>query len=217
MKTRCPHCWQQYEVDDSALGTYADCQFCGKRFRVQESSACMAGDGGNKRLTMTAAIVFQCILLGFSFLSTLINLFDVPPTTAGGVLVEALIIIIPSILCIIFTAILHHKCWKALPRGFARMTPSAAVGRLFIPIYNIYWVFPSIGGLGVDCVMLAKSRGLKGYNSLTALGKTLAILICVSWVLGGIPVIGLFLTIAEFIIWTLFYQGVTKLLNSINF
>lgn len=213
MKTRCPHCGQRYEVEDSALGTYADCQSCGKRFRVQESSASMTCNGGNERLTMTTALVFQCILLGFSFLSTLVGFADEDGEATG---VLALFFLIPLILCIIFTAILHHKCWEAIPKEFARMTPGAAVGRLFIPFYNIYWVFPSIGGLGADCAMLAQSRGLKGYNSLKPLGNTLAILMCVGGGLGRIPVIGLFLTIGGFVIWLLFYQGVTKLLNSVK-
>lgn len=213
-KTRCPHCGQQYEVEDSVLGTYADCQSCGKRFRVQVSSASMADNGGNEKLTITKALVFQCIMLGFAFLSTLVGLAD-ESGEASGIL--AFLFLVPLILCIIFVAKLHYKCWEAMPKGFASITPGAAVGRMFIPFYNIYWAFPSIGGLGADCAVLAQNRGLKGYDSLIPLGKTLAILMCVSWVLGGIPVIGLFLAIAEFVIWLLFYHGVTKLLNSINF
>lgn len=213
IKTSCPHCAQQYEVEDSDSGKYADCQSCGKRFRILESSDDTVNSGGDERLSMTTALVFQCIMIGFAFISAIVQLADEYGEATG---ILALLFIVPMILNLVFTAILHYKCWNAIPQGYARMTPGKAVGYLFVPFYGLYWLFPSIGGLGSDCEMLAKSVGRKKIGNLKALGLTLAIVMCVSWVLGGVPILGLFLSIGQFVIWLLFYQGVIKLLNGIN-
>ena len=213
IKTSCPHCSQQYEVEDSDSGKYADCQSCGKRFRIQELSAGNVCCGGDEQLSITTALVFQCIMVGYTFISSIVGLADEDGEAIG---ILALFFIVPILLNLIFTAILHYKCWKAIPEGYARMTPGKAVGYLFIPFYGLYWLFPSIGGLGSDCAMLAKSRGLKKFASLKTLGLTLAIVMCASWILGGIPFLGLFLSIGEFVIWLLFYRGVVKLLNGIQ-
>lgn len=216
IKTNCPSCFQQYEVEESAVGTYADCPSCGKRFRVQAASpAGRAPAGGGydrpERLSMTLALVFQCILIGGTILQALAYLDgDMDASFA-----LAWLFIVPAILCIVFTCMLHHKCWAAIPEGFARMTPGKAVGYLFIPFYCLYWVFPSFGGLGADCVALARTRGFRGHDNLGGLGMGLAVVTCVEMVLGWIPGIGLLLSIGEFILWMLFYQGVTKLLNRV--
>lgn len=153
------------------------------------------------------------------------------------------------ILEIVFFSRLHYKCWAAIPRSFARTTPDKAVGHLFIPIYNLYGVFPSFGGLGDDCANLGKSQGFTGVKHLRALGVSLAIIMCmgllvwgVAWLvlaslaadeiakgyfcaesdipslllfpsLGWIPGVGLFLAVAKFVIWVLFYRSVTRLLQ----
>jgi hypothetical protein len=207
IKTTCPHCFQQYEVEDSALGIYADCQSCGKRFRVQVAQPAGIAAGGCERsggrLSMTVALVFQCIMVGGSLLATIEETL-------------ALLFFVPAILALVFSAILHHDCWKAIPAGFARMTPGKAVGYLFIPFFGLYWFFPSVGGLGSDCAALAKAKGFRGYENLGGLGLALATLMCVESVLGCVPVLGLLISIAEFVLWLLFYRSVTKLLNGLS-
>ncbi|MGJ8655644.1 MAG: DUF4339 domain-containing protein [Akkermansiaceae bacterium] len=53
--------------------------------------------------------------------------------------------------CIFFSGILTYiylyKAWKCLQPGGATISPGAAIGFLFIPIFNIYWLFKAIGGL----------------------------------------------------------------------
>lgn len=45
---------------------------------------------------------------------------------------------------------LHHA-WKCLrPGQLARTTPGKAVGFLFIPFFNLYWIFQAVYGLAVD-------------------------------------------------------------------
>ncbi|HEU5059009.1 MAG TPA: hypothetical protein VFU21_20895 [Kofleriaceae bacterium] len=44
--------------------------------------------------------------------------------------------------------VLIYKAWSAIQDGQARTTPGKAVGFLFIPFFNIYWLFVAIGSWG---------------------------------------------------------------------
>jgi hypothetical protein len=44
-----------------------------------------------------------------------------------------------------------YRAWSCLkPGGLARTTPGAAIGYLFIPFFNMYWIFQSFLGLAKD-------------------------------------------------------------------
>ncbi len=214
IQTNCPHCMQQLAADDSILGQYVDCPSCGKRFRLLAESTDGSTAGGFKppRISMTAALVFQCIALAYSSVEMLMVFGDADEDALG---VLAILGVVPIILGLIFTCILHYKCWKAVPDGFARLTPGKAVGYLFIPFYNLYWAFPSFGGLGSDCAMVATKKGLRGFSALPGLGLTYAILWVVNFVAQHIPVLGFFTAVADFVIWLLFYSSVVRLLNGL--
>jgi len=49
------------------------------------------------------------------------------------------------LLCIIF-----HRSWAAIQDGHARTTPGKAVGFLFIPLFNLYWIFQALPGFAKD-------------------------------------------------------------------
>ena len=214
IQTSCPHCMQQLAADDSILGQYVDCPTCGKRFRLQPRP--VAGASGSlteTSISMTPALVFQCIALAYSGLELMMVLGEADEDALDGL---ALLGIVPLILGLVFTCILHYKCWKAVPSGFARLTPGKAVGYLFIPFYNLYWAFPSFGGLGSDCAVVAANKGWRGFSALPGLGLTYAILWCVDLFAQNIPVFGFFAGVAEFVIWLLFYRGVVRLLNGLS-
>jgi hypothetical protein len=56
-----------------------------------------------------------------------------------------------GILCVIIAQILQlmtlHRNWKCLSLAGATVTPGAAVGFLFIPFFNLYWIFRAYYGL----------------------------------------------------------------------
>jgi hypothetical protein len=119
-----------------------------------------------------------------------------------------------GVLAILSGAILHFKCWKAIPREFARMSPGNAVGLLFVPVFHLYWVFPSVGGLGAKCAMLAAVTHRNGFGYLKGLGITLAIIIfCL--VFTCFTPLGFIFGLTEFFVWVAFYRGVTRLLNNL--
>jgi len=43
-----------------------------------------------------------------------------------------------------------HRLWSALQYGRPRTTPGQAVGLLFVPLFNLYWIFVAFYGLAKD-------------------------------------------------------------------
>ena len=50
----------------------------------------------------------------------------------------------------VLTYMYLYRAWKLIQPGNVRTTPGKAIGFLFIPFYNIYWMFVAIGGLPAD-------------------------------------------------------------------
>jgi hypothetical protein len=61
---------------------------------------------------------------------------------------------------VVFQMILHHQCWAVLADDRPRTTPGRAVGFLFIPVFNIWWLIPSLIGLDQDQRRALAARGL---------------------------------------------------------
>jgi hypothetical protein len=70
---------------------------------------------------------------------------------------------------IVFQMILHYRCWTLVSLDEPRTTPGKAVGYLFIPLYNLYWLFPSFGGLATDQAKAMQRRGLTPPAPATAI------------------------------------------------
>lgn len=100
---------------------------------------------------------------------------------------------------IVASAILHYRCWQAVPRDIARTTPGKAVGFAFIPFFNFYWHFVSLVGLAEDSARAlgTKTRGRE-------LGIALAILSISAWTGLGSGVLAFPFLIASFIVWLLY-------------
>jgi hypothetical protein len=60
-------------------------------------------------------------------------------------------IILPvTITSLILDFILLYKYWEINQDGYSLTSPGKAIGFLFIPLFNIFWIFISIGGLASD-------------------------------------------------------------------
>jgi hypothetical protein len=57
---------------------------------------------------------------------------------------------IPWLYGTVIALVLLYKAWKAIQDGQVRTTPGRAVGFLFIPFYNFYWIFQAYWGLAKD-------------------------------------------------------------------
>jgi hypothetical protein len=67
---------------------------------------------------------------------------------------------LPMLLPAIINFMLIYKAWAAIQDGCARTSPGAAVGFMFIPFFNIYWLFVAIGGWGKEFNAFAERQGI---------------------------------------------------------
>lgn len=68
----------------------------------------------------------------------------------------------PSILSIVFFFILLYKAWAALQDGQTPVSPGKALGFLFIPFFNLYWIFVAFGAWGKQYNLFAERNNIGG-------------------------------------------------------
>jgi hypothetical protein len=88
-----------------------------------------------------------------------------------------------------------HKAWTSIQDGRARMSPGQAIGFLFVPFYNIYWLFQVFWGFSRDYNRLVE-RHVLGLPKLPeglflASNITYTILIFSAWVQGWFQFVAL--------------------------
>jgi hypothetical protein len=59
------------------------------------------------------------------------------------------------------TMVLIYQMWKAIQDGRARTTPGKALGLLFVPVFNLYWVFQAFWGFAKDYNAYVDRHSLK--------------------------------------------------------
>ncbi|MCX6875356.1 MAG: DUF4339 domain-containing protein [Verrucomicrobia bacterium] len=63
-------------------------------------------------------------------------------------------LVVIGLACLVAGAILNYiylgRLWSYLRHGLPRTTPGKAVGLLFVPLFNYYWIFVAIYGLAQD-------------------------------------------------------------------
>lgn len=110
-------------------------------------------------------------------------------------------------------AILHYKCWKAIPERFRSISAGRAVGFMFIPLFNFYWVFVSFPRLADDLASWQRSMGYSNPTRVKGLAVTYGILFVLSFTLGLIPGIDILLMISALIIFIILYRVLVGAIN----
>ena len=92
--------------------------------------------------------------------------------------------------------VLWYKSWAAIQDGHARTTPGKAIGFLFIPIFDIYWLFQAVWGLAKDF-----NAYLQRNSSPTArLPEGLFLAYCILCFTTWIPILGLVFLVVNYVI-----------------
>ncbi len=103
---------------------------------------------------------------------------------------EAAIAIVPAVLLMFYGGIvmlvLWYKAWAAIQDGQARTTPGKAVGFLFIPLFNLYWIFQAIHGFAKDYNSYVERHSL----GVSKLPEGLFLAYCILVLAGIIPFLG---------------------------
>ncbi len=76
----------------------------------------------------------------------------------------------------ILSYIYLYRAWSLIQPGNVRVTPGKAIGFLFIPFFNLYWIFVAIGGLPSEWNRVMSSH--PNLNQAPRLSSGLAIAAC---------------------------------------
>lgn len=100
-----------------------------------------------------------------------------------GMGVFGILLMVVVVLMTVFAMILLYRYWAVMQPYSKRTTPGKAVGFLFIPFYNLYWMFVAYHGLAKDIdTYLDKNRDSKAPRPSTGLVLATVILMLVSFV-----------------------------------
>lgn len=81
-----------------------------------------------------------------------------------------------AIASLVLYYIILYRSWQLIQDGYARTTPGKAVGFMFIPFYNFYWIFQAIPGLVKDSNAYIQRYSLPIKQQDPGLAMTFAIL-----------------------------------------
>ena len=121
--------------------------------------------------------------------------------------VGAILMLTASILYLV----LIYKAWNCIQDGYARTTPGQAVGFLFIPFYNLYWVFQAIPGFADDYNAYLDRAKI----SAPPLGKGLLQAQAILQVLSIIPYVGLIFVLALMPIYCIVAAKICTAINAL--
>lgn len=104
------------------------------------------------------------------------------------------------IAAVVFAAILLFRTWDQIQDGEARTSPGLAVGLMFVPLFNLYWVFVAILGLAKDLNRYMDERDIGGHRVNENLAMAMAVLMPVSFVCSIIPLVNIAVGIAQLVV-----------------
>jgi len=107
--------------------------------------------------------------------------------------------------------VLLYKAWNQIQDGHARTSASKAVGFLFIPFFNLYWLFVAIYGLAWDLHNYVVRRRLYGRHNLLPypVSPGLGLACCILMVCNLIPFLN-FVTVPATLIVLVIWLGAMR-------
>lgn len=121
----------------------------------------MLSKGAYRANVVRMMIYFQFWLLSFLVPILLLSLRWENEVLIGSILLIGSLSLLFFFLMIgISVCQFLYRCWHLIQDGHARTTPGKAVGFIFVPFFNIYWVFVAIYGLAMDLNACAKRNRL---------------------------------------------------------
>jgi hypothetical protein len=158
-------------------------------------------------LYYSAWFFFSCSLILYLF-----SLFENGPIIAGRDTPRSIVLASAAFglgfLCVaaanIGFLIFLYRSWKVIQDGHARHSAGAAVGFLFIPVFQFYWIFVATSGLAHELHRYAIRRRLKAPRPSVLLGVAVAFYA----VLGLVPVIGSVAWLINLVLAPFFMQSI---------
>ena len=104
--------------------------------------------------------------------------------------------------------ILLYKAWESIQDGHARTGPCKAIGFLFIPFFNLYWIFRAYWGFALDYNSYISRHGITAAHRLP---DGLFLAFCISVLLSWLPFVALANLIIYGVIISNICDGVNRL------
>ena len=187
---QCPSCGAQNEYGAKF------CESCGRSLTVKP---------GNPILYTVA------LWLGAALQTFALILFEEREEEAGVIFL--LIGIALGLFSAIYLLILLHRSWAAIQGPWAKTTPGKAVGFLFIPIFNFYWIFQAVRGLAVGsrAYLEASRPGTK-----SPINEPVSVALGIFFIVTFIPVVGWFTFVVTMILWNILVFQWCRFLNIVT-
>jgi len=132
---------------------------------------------------------------------------------------EGMPFVCAGLLVMVYGAVVYmvflYKIWAAIQGVHARTTPGRAVGFMFIPFYNFYWVFQAVGGWAPDYNKLVEESGSGLMHASEGLGLALSIVYLVSFVSGFNPFGSAIVGLANTVLVAVFIQQGCSRVNAL--
>lgn len=112
----------------------------------------------------------------------------------------------------IVALVLCYKMWEAIQDGHARTTPGKAVGFLFIPLFNCYWIFQVYWGFSKDYNAYIDRHSINARKLQEVLYLVFCILPFTTW----IPFLGIVTSIAYYVLFALVIWQVCDAVNALS-
>lgn len=124
------------------------------------------------------------------FILALVILITGGEEKAGLAGIICLVGVIVMLLSGVFFCINLYRAWACVQSGGVQVTPGKAIGFMFIPFFNLYWVFVAINGLPKDW-----NRVVSSYEDLKTapkLSETTFLLYCIGMFFAPLALIMIF-------------------------
>lgn len=116
-----------------------------------------------------------------------------------------------SITLLVVGCIYLYRAWFILQPGGARTTPGLAVGLLFIPLFNLYWIFVSYVGWAKDWNRIQASHQNLAHLPRASEGLFIATFVCL--LVSIIPILGYLSILVFYVLFLMVVSAMCRIVN----
>ena len=178
------------------------CYRCGAGLESLVYDTGQHAGGGAKmkmsRLSYLLALGISLTLANIAYTAVSVSLIVIYLTAGLAGLILTLPIIVAAaaegvllLFAAVMTLVFIHRMWASIQGGPARMTPGQAVGYLFIPFFNIYWIFQVFWGFARDYNTMLDRRDMNAAPLPEGIFLAVPIITLTVWIPGLGPITGI--------------------------